>query len=327
MELIERYLQAVKFWLPKHEKEDIIAELSADIYAQVEERESAVGRPLVEAEVEEILKRRGHPLRVANNFLPQRHLIGPMLFPVYLFVLKILGLCYLIPWCLSLLGLLSFNGRYLGGFAAVSSGVWSGAFITFGVVTLVFAILEQVDTRSGFLRDWNTRKLPPVRDPNLIPRSGTAIELVVNLIFVAWWASYAHAPSLPVGWMIGSSIRITLDPLWVWFFWGYLLIAIFNTVLAGMNLLHPSWTVRRAIARLVSDAAGSVLFCWLLKSNIVTGSVIANLPAEKARTLTLALNHWMEMLFPISVVLVLVIVAANIYRIVRLTSATSPQRG
>jgi hypothetical protein len=47
MELIERYLQAVKFWLPKRQKDDIIAELSGDIYSQIEEREAALGRALV----------------------------------------------------------------------------------------------------------------------------------------------------------------------------------------------------------------------------------------------------------------------------------------
>jgi hypothetical protein len=31
MELIERYLQAVNFWLPKRQKHDIINELSEDI--------------------------------------------------------------------------------------------------------------------------------------------------------------------------------------------------------------------------------------------------------------------------------------------------------
>lgn len=51
MELIDRYLQAVKFWLPKQQKQDIIAELSEDIYAQVEEQESGLGRKLNEAEV------------------------------------------------------------------------------------------------------------------------------------------------------------------------------------------------------------------------------------------------------------------------------------
>mgnify|MGYP001334056207 CR=1 FL=1 len=52
MELIERYLQAVEFWLPKAQRQDIIAELSEDIRAQVEERESELGRSLNEQEAE-----------------------------------------------------------------------------------------------------------------------------------------------------------------------------------------------------------------------------------------------------------------------------------
>ena len=46
MDLIERYLQAVQFWLPKEQKDDIIAELSEDLHAQIEESESALGRTL-----------------------------------------------------------------------------------------------------------------------------------------------------------------------------------------------------------------------------------------------------------------------------------------
>ncbi len=51
MELIDRYLQAVKFWLPKNQKQDIVAELSEDLRSQVEDREAELGRPLNEAEV------------------------------------------------------------------------------------------------------------------------------------------------------------------------------------------------------------------------------------------------------------------------------------
>src|ERR1035441_6770264 len=97
MELIERYLQAVKFWLPNRQKDDIIAELSADIYAQVEERQASLGRKMSDAEVEALLKQRGRPVFVANRFLPQEQLIGPLLFPVYRFVIKVIALCYLVP--------------------------------------------------------------------------------------------------------------------------------------------------------------------------------------------------------------------------------------
>ena len=46
MELIDRYFQAVRFWLPKNQKQDIIAELSEDIRSQVEDREPELGRKL-----------------------------------------------------------------------------------------------------------------------------------------------------------------------------------------------------------------------------------------------------------------------------------------
>ena len=32
MELLDRYLQAVRFWLPKAQQQDIIAELSSDLH-------------------------------------------------------------------------------------------------------------------------------------------------------------------------------------------------------------------------------------------------------------------------------------------------------
>jgi hypothetical protein len=39
MDLVERYLNAIRFWLPKDQKSDVIAELSEDIRQQVEDRE------------------------------------------------------------------------------------------------------------------------------------------------------------------------------------------------------------------------------------------------------------------------------------------------
>src|SRR5438309_9276370 len=36
MELLDRYLQAVRFWLPKAQQEDIIAELSSDLRSQID---------------------------------------------------------------------------------------------------------------------------------------------------------------------------------------------------------------------------------------------------------------------------------------------------
>jgi 3-deoxy-D-manno-octulosonate 8-phosphate phosphatase KdsC-like HAD superfamily phosphatase len=66
MALVDRYLQAVKFWLPRKQKDDIIAELSEDLRSQIEDQEAELGRKLTDTEVEPILKRCGSPMAVAD---------------------------------------------------------------------------------------------------------------------------------------------------------------------------------------------------------------------------------------------------------------------
>ena len=65
MELLDRYLQAVKKHLPWQRQDDIIAELRANLESQLEEKESALGRPLTSAEAEDWFKQLGSPLQVA----------------------------------------------------------------------------------------------------------------------------------------------------------------------------------------------------------------------------------------------------------------------
>ena len=59
-DLINRYLQAVRFWLPKtHRQDDLIAELGEDLRSQIEDQEMELGHPLEKSEMAEILRRCG----------------------------------------------------------------------------------------------------------------------------------------------------------------------------------------------------------------------------------------------------------------------------
>jgi hypothetical protein len=322
MEMIERYLESVKFWLPKGQKDDIIEELSADIDAQVKEREAGLSRELSEAEVELILKQRGRPVVVANRFLPQEQLIGPLLFPVYRFVLKIICLCYLLPWALVWIGMMAFDRAYraqqthVSWFAAIASAWsawWTIAFVAIGTATLVFGILERVQARSHFLDKWSPRKLPPVRIPNQIPRTNSIFELALTLLFFVWWAFNASPRVLN----LGSTVRIELSQQWVWFFSAYFVLGAAQAALAATNLIHPYWTVRRAVLRLLSDFIGAVLFCWLLRAHIVSSFSASTLTAEKSLQVTQAINFCMDKAFPWAIVVSVAVAAAGIYRIVR----------
>jgi hypothetical protein len=42
-DLLDRYLHAVRFWLPTSQQQDIVAELSEDLHAQIEEHRSPHG--------------------------------------------------------------------------------------------------------------------------------------------------------------------------------------------------------------------------------------------------------------------------------------------
>src|SRR5271166_694959 len=88
MELLDRYLQAVKKHLPWQGQDDIIAELRANLESQLEEKEAGLGRPLTATEAEAWLKPIGAPALMAARYQPQRYLIGPALFPTYWFVLR-----------------------------------------------------------------------------------------------------------------------------------------------------------------------------------------------------------------------------------------------
>jgi hypothetical protein len=128
MELIDRYLQAVKFWLPAKQKQDIIAELSEDLRSQIEDQETELGRKLNEAEIADILKGRGRPILVANRFRPQQSLIGPVLFPIYVFVLKIVGAFYMVPWILVWIGIAVSRAAHSGENPIQAAGSFWTAF-------------------------------------------------------------------------------------------------------------------------------------------------------------------------------------------------------
>ena len=325
-ELVDRYLQAVRFWLPKGQQDDIIAELSEDLRSQIEEKEAQLGHPLNEADAEDLLRRRGRPLLVANRYLPQQYLIGPVLFPTYRFVLKVVALCYLVPWIVVWAALMWLSPSHrapqtatdrLAAIGVAWSTWWFIALVLVGAVTAVFAVLERVQAKSKFLENWDPRKLPAVRDTNQIPRSASLIEAAANVTFLIWWAASMSSPVV----VDRPEVRIVLTPQWEYFFWSFLSLAIANTLLAGVNLVRPYWTRVRAALRLASDVLGAALFCWMLKASILAEITVANVSTARTVEITNAINLWAARALPIAVLAGVIIAVADVHRILRIRAA------
>ncbi len=332
MELLDRYLQAVGFWLPRKQRQDILAELAEDLQSQIEETEASLGHKLSEAELEALLKQRGRPVLVANRYLPQRYLIGPLLFPVYRLVLIIVGLCYLVPWILVAIGLMSFSPAYraeqtqagwLHGLLSIWSSFWLTALINLAVVAIVFAVLERVNAKSRFLEEWEPRKLPAVRDRNQIPRSSSIFELAGLMAFCVWWITYMWSPVV----VNRPDVRIVFSPVWPYFFWGLGLVALACIPVSAVNLVRPYWTPVRALLRLLTDLAGSAFFCWALKARILAEITVANTPRARAVEITNLINAWAERAFPVALIVVVVVLCVDVYRIIRVKQAGHPAIG
>lgn len=322
MEVVERYLHAVEFWLPKEQRQDIIAEISEDLQSQIEDRREHLGRDLNEGELEALLKERGRPVLVANRYKPQQFLIGPVLFPVYVFALKICALCYLLPWCavhVAVYAMQHPGWEWTEAIGPALSSLWTGAFLGAGVITLVFAVLQMTESRTHFLENWDPRKLPPARNPNQIPRAGSVIELVANLSVIAWFSSQAS----PLEVVNGPSISVWLTPEWAYFLWGFAAVALLNAALAAVNLTRPYWTGWRAFFRMALDGAGAALFCWMLKSNVIAALAIDGVGATRAAEIRRALETWMERAFPFAVIGVVIILGVDVYRIVRVNNSAA----
>ena len=259
MDLLERYLQAVKFWLPGKQKHDILAELSEDIRSEIEDKEAELGRPVGSAELEAILTRWGHPMMVAERYLPQRSLIGPVLLPAYTLVLKIATFFCVVPRTLVWIGFVIAKPgfRTPDAIAHQLMGIWLTALHLVVAITAIFAVMEWRQRHSRAWETWTASQLVEhERDPNEIPRSQSIAELVGGLIAAWWWLTLVASPS---SYRLEDTFQITLWPLYSWAYWPILVFLLAGVVLASVNLFRPSWTRERAGARLAIDALGLVI--------------------------------------------------------------------
>jgi len=306
MDPTQKYLKAVEFWLPKDQKQDIVAELSEDIHSEIEEEEAKLGRALTEAETCALLKRRGNPLTVAGKYMPTRFLIGPALFPVYWLLLRSFLLYFLLPWAVLWLCFSAALPAYYGSHAGAAlmrtlAPMWGIGLRAIVGLTVAFAILERLRTVLWREDTWEPKTVRVVHDPNRVARSSSIAEVVWNSFVLLWWVNVLGGPSTP-----GLHIETGISIMRV-FYWPVVLLLL-STVLMGVaNFLWPVWTRRRAFLRLALDAFALALITgmvilWVRGWNFVSISG-ADLSPEKIQ----AAYRWIN----VSVIITLAIIAVS----------------
>jgi hypothetical protein len=298
MELLDRYLQAVKKLLPRRRQDDIIAELRANMESQIEDKESELGRPLTEGEFEDLLRKMGPPVVVASQYQPQRYLIGPTLFPLYTYVLRV-ALLWAFIICVIVfavvLPLISAEpGTIVGSLFRIPAILVQVA----GWITLVFAAIEFTSTRypemcppiEGITKKWHPSSLPPLEEDSSRlgkPRSfAQAIaEVVFSALFLAWLLLIPKHPFLILG---PGAVFLQAGPfelasVWWTFFWCVVAFNIVQTLWKCIDLARGTWQFPNRVQHVVFKLFSVIPMIVLLTARDHTYVFLKNSGADQLR--------------------------------------------
>jgi hypothetical protein len=285
MELIDSYLKAVRRYLPRAQRNDIVAELSVDLRSQIEDKQAELGRALTDVEQMVIFKKQGDPMSVAMRYRRKGRsltvgweLIGPELFPAFLILLS----CNLAIAAIVIAGVLIVNHVPF-----TLQAFLIPMLMEVVIVTLVFMLLN-------FLRGFLGRKLsqswiwPPAELAHLLPlpRWYSATGFVACGLLTLWWLLIPHFPQLVLG---DAAPELKFTPDWHRYYVPILLVMLIGAGQRGVNVIRPDWNWLLPMARFVADGAGAVvMFFFRMHTLVVAADGRSDLAG--AQHLALAVN-------------------------------------
>ncbi|MGA8042227.1 MAG: hypothetical protein WCA37_05435 [Terracidiphilus sp.] len=270
MEALERYLEAVGRYLRGSRREDIVAELRANLEAQLEDKEAELGRTLTQQEADAWLKQLGAPVQMAARYQPQRHLIGPEMFPIYWLVME-----RAIGWAAAIYAIVSAVTIATGtpNTGAVVEALmrlpgvllWVAAW-----VTLIFAMIEYGAARNpqewqGLAErtaDWAAGGLQSLdktggrgkRQRTLVHATA---ETILGFLFLVWLLLIPRYPWLLMGpgALLWKASPYQLGPVWITFYWWVVVVHTLQLAWLCIELLRKTWQrdqrVRHALVRVL----------------------------------------------------------------------------
>ncbi|AQR75024.1 hypothetical protein [Sphingomonas sp. LM7] len=245
MDLIERYLAAVRQHLPAEKADDILAELHDDLATRQEIREERLGRPLRRDELYALLREFGHPLVIAARYRPHQYLIGPDIFPFYLFALRVvLTIGAILLVAIGVISALLGDRNLVQMFLGIFGDLWGFFFGALAVVTLGFALFERFGGQVDQLYQWVPEHLPAP----LARRKGqweAAFEVGISIAFLLWWTGAIVFPRIAAT----SEFRIEPAAIWDQYYLPILLLASAQLAVSLVKWLLPRlWRIQALLS-------------------------------------------------------------------------------
>jgi len=245
---------------------------------QMEAREEELGRTLTQDDVAAILKAHGKPELVALRYLPQRSLIGPTVFPFYVYTLRkalpLVVLVYAVAEGASMLDHSPTKDGLAAGIVSAVFGLLPTLIYFVGVVTVVFAVIEA--TKSGDkvkakLGQWDPLKMEKVK-PESLGKQKPLWSRVIDVALHSLWLAYLLVLPRHMFWVLGpgtfylDSMGVAFAPVWHTFY--VILVAVVAIqLLVKMIALRPGTNAWTKPAKLVLDLAGIVALTIVASSH------------------------------------------------------------
>ncbi len=342
MNLIETYVAEVGRHLPQKTRGDIEAELRSILEDMLEERGKQTGKPVDEELTLEVLKNYGAPDKVAASYMPERYLIGPRLFPVFLKVLSIV-----FPIIVTLAAI----GGFMGVFRSVASvedavgvivnvfvGVMTSAISALGNLVLIFAAIEWVmrqespQAKRAREKEWDPRSLRKVSAPDRVRVGERIADIVFNFAAIVLFNFYPQAigftSSLNRAFENGDWSSLTFFPIFTDLFFSRFvpwltLVWVLDILINVVVLRLGSW---KAVTRLASIAVRTgviAIGAWMLATpgllNITAEAIRASGPLgiDTAELLATMARQGFASVLVIVMILEGVEIVKHIYRLIR----------
>lgn len=237
MELVDRYIQAVKWSLPKNTQDEIVRELKANLLDEIEA--NTQGNSADEKTVTRVLERYGHPQKVAQSFAPQYPLVASEDMPLYKKVIThamvLLFLFAVVMGSNHLIEEQSVNAfAYL--YIVIRNFLDIAALILIAV-TLAFYFLGKTGKLQKWRYfNWSLKNLPPL-NATYIAKSDSVSEITsaafgLLILWTSLWMSEEAA----------SKLILELAPEMEHWRWIITIVIVMSLITATYRLFKRFWT-------------------------------------------------------------------------------------
>ena len=283
--LIERYLYQVSRYLPRKQRDDIIAELSSELQDMLDARVQGDNSPTnaaesQQAEVVALLKEMGSPQEVGARYHPAgQYLVGPAMFPLFRLVLSIVLAASLGGQLVARLVGVVFGGLEINPLETFWD-LLNTIPPVIGMVVVTFFALQWFEIRPDHPETpFDPPSLPEIEGLDPVKRGELLLGIVFSVLFLVFISGYSQVG----GWFGGSRVIVVENPVVDQNF-SWILLSVLAGILVDVILIwRGHWQASTRLAKIAVNAFGLYVIYLLIAGH--NAWLAENASAEVLRNL------------------------------------------